>query len=324
MRKILLLLLYLFPIGLVAQNENDIIIYLDSTFATTSNGDHTYYTIIKNSKIKQKEYEVVQYYVSGKIESEGRSRSNEYFDKIGKITSYYENGNMKSLKFYKEYYPEGKCTFWHENGTKKAEGEYIVIPLKEFKNFKTSKLKINNYWNNENIQKVINGNGALEDDGMFDVYDPNSISLGKIKNGFKDETWTGKSKNPKLQFTELYKDGELISGTSVDELNQSYSYSETRKVATPAGGMNVFYKYIQNKFIQPEDESFKGGKTITRFDIDNQGNISNARNSRSLTPETDNQALKLIEEFKRFEPAEFRGVKIKSTYTLPIIIYGNN
>ena len=37
----------------MAQNENDTIIYLDSTFATTSNGNHTYYTIIKNSKIKQ-------------------------------------------------------------------------------------------------------------------------------------------------------------------------------------------------------------------------------------------------------------------------------
>ncbi len=322
--KGILFYLLLIPLCSFAQNENDTTVYLDSTYSTTTDGNHKYYAIIKNTNIKKKEYEVIQYYLSGKIESKGLSKSNEYFDEIGEITSYYENGNMKSLKYYKEHYPEGKCTFWYENGAKKAEGEYVVIPMKEFKNFKTSKLKINNYWDKDNNQTVVNGNGTLEDDGLFDIYDPNSISSGKIKNGYKDGTWTGKSKNPKLQFTEIYKDGELIYGISIDDLNQSNSYSETNKAATPEGGITVFYKYIQNKFIQPEDQNFKGGKITTKFDVDNQGNISNVRNIRSLTPETDNQAIKLIEEFKKLNPAEFRGVKIKSTYTLPITLQGNN
>lgn len=263
--------------------------------------------------------------MSGKIESKGLSKSNEYFDKIGEITSYYENGNVKSLKYHKEYYPEGKCTFWHENGTKKAEGEYIIFaPNKEFKDYKNSKLKIVNYWNSNNLQKVINGEGELEDDGFIDFFDSRSVCSGKIKNGYKNETWTGTSKNPNIQFTEIYEDGELVSGTSIDANNQRYNYKKVIEQAKPEGSVDYFYKYIQNNFIQPEDKNFKGGKLLIKFDIDILGYISNVRIAKSLTPETDNHAIKLIENFEKFIPAEFRGVKVNSSYTLPIVLQGNN
>jgi TonB family protein len=325
MKKSLLLQLYLLPICLFAQNENDTTIYLDSTFSITTNGNHKYYAVIKNSKIKQKEYEVIQYYLSGKIESKGLSKSNENFNEIGEITSYYENGNVKSLKYYKEYYPEGKCTFWHENGAKKAEGEYVIfVPNKEYKDYKNSKIKIVNYWDNNGVQKVVAGEGELEDDGFIETYGFHSVSYGKIKNGFKDETWTGKSKNPNIQFTETYENGELVSGTSIDESNQSYSYSEILKRANPAGGIEVFYKYVQNNFTQPESQSFKGGKVVTRFDIDENGTTVNVRIVKSLSPEVDAAAIKLFENFNRFMPAEYRGVKIKTSYTMPIMLQGNN
>jgi antitoxin component YwqK of YwqJK toxin-antitoxin module len=323
MRKIISLLFFVSFFSF-AQKENDTTIYLDSTYSRTTDGNHKYYAIIKNTNIKKKEYEVIQYYLSGKIESKGLSKSNEYFDEIGEITSYYENGNVKSLKYYKEYYPEGKCTFWHENGTKKAEGEYIIVPNKEFKNFKNSRLKIVNYWDSSNIQKVINGEGVLEDDGFIETNDLHSVSNGKIKNGYKDENWIGKSKNPNIQFSEIYKNGELVSGTSIDESNQSHSYSEIMKKANPLGGIEVFYKYVQNNFTQPESQSFKGGKVITKFDIDENGSIVNVTNIKSLTPEVDIAAIKLFENFKNFMPAEYRGIKIKTSYTMPIMLQGNN
>ena len=322
--KAILFYLLLIPLCSFSQNENDTTIYLDSTYSRTTDGNHKYYAIIKNTNRKKKEYEVTQYYLSGKIESKGLSKSNEYFDEIGEITSYYENGNVKSLKYYKEHYPEGKCTFWHENGTKKAEGEYVIVPNKEFKDFKNSRLKIVNYWDDKNVQKVIDGEGELEDDGFIETDHLHSVSNGKIKNGYKDENWIGKSKTPKIQFSEVYKNGELVSGTSIDESNQSHSYSEIMKRADPAGGIEVFYKYVQNNFIQPESQSFKGGKVLTKFDIDENGFIVNVRNIKSLTPEVDITAIKLFENFKKFMPAEYRGIKIKSSYIMPITLQGNN
>jgi TonB family protein len=231
---------------------------------------------------------------------------------------------MKSVKYYKEYYPQGKCTFWHENGVKKAEGEYIIISNKERKDSKTSKLKIVNYWDNNSTQKVIDGEGELEDDGFIETFNTQSVSNGKIKNGYKDETWTGKSKKPNLQFSEIYKNAELVSGTSSDESNQNHSYSEIMKMANPVGGIEVLYKYVQNNFTQPESQSFKGGKVITRFDIDENGTTVNVRIVKSLSPEVDAAAIKLFENFNRFMPAEYRGVKIKTSYTMPIMLQGNN
>lgn len=320
--KILLFLLAFSGIS-QAQDTDDRKIYLDSTFAVTDEVNHVYYQIIKDYKRNKKEYSVTQYYKSGQKESEGISTSKDVLRRKGQFTYYYENGNKRTSVLYDdEANKNGNCTFWYDNGEIKFEGEFIKSTFTENSVEKTtSTLKINNYWTAEKVQTVIAGNGNYTDDGFFDYMKSNSVSSGKLVNGFKEGVWTGKNDMLGITFSETYENGKLISGVSKDSKNEEYTYDKLYWSAEPNDGMTNFYKYVGKTFRTPED--IGKGKIVTQFTVSVDGEISNLRTIKEFRPDVDQEAIRVISEFKNFKAAKFRGVKIKSNYTLPISIQGS-
>jgi len=309
MKTILFSLVFLFlPKICVSQvTTNDKIIYLDSLWEETTIENSNYLRVIKDYVINQKKYLVRDYYSSGKIQMEGRSESKDKLVKTGQFTYYFENGNRQKIIAFKKNLPIRICYELYENGNKKQETEYI-----EGRKNEPTICKIKNYWDENERQQVIDGNG------IYESKEKDFYTIGKLKNGLKDSIWIGWFDKSKIKFVEEYKDGKFFSGISTDENNNSKPYLEVVKRPVPKRGMNHFYLYI-SKNLKFASEGLQG-KTSAQFDIDTEGKIVNIKVLNSEFPEFDKAIENTISSYENWIPAEMRGVKKKVTFALPLTI----
>ncbi|MBP6182359.1 energy transducer TonB [Flavobacterium sp.] len=309
MKSILLALLFLFIPKLCNSqiSTNDKMIYLDSTWNETTKKNHKYYRIIKDYYLDKDLYIINEYYKSDAKRTEGFSKNKDNFEKEGELTLYFENGNKHKICHYLNKKLIGKEFEWYENGNKKREIEYTPTE-KESQN----KIKIIQYWNKNNIQTIIDGNGDFEE-SYKEFY-----GSGKLKNGYKDGIWQGWQINPENKYTENYETGKFISGIITDENNTKTPYSELATKAEPNGGYTIFYKYIAKTFQMP-DVSGLNGKIITTFIIDKDGKATEPKTIKSIGYGTDEEAIRVITNYK-WIPRIQRGQKVKSSFSIPISI----
>ncbi len=303
------ILFLLIPTVLFSQTPISKKIYLDSLWNETTEVNHKYFRIIKSYNLNQDQYVFEDYYKSGKIQMKGASKSKDYLLKEGPFIYYYENGNKKNITNYFQSKPNGKQFDWYENGKIKSEIEYL-----ENQNGSTSEISVNQFWNTENIQKVIDGNGD------YGYSDDRHHESGKVKNGFHDGIWKGQSKNPNCSYTENYENGRLISGISIDSNKAEHPYNKegvTRPF--PKKGMEDFNNYIARAFITPKVEGLKGTIYLT-FVIENDGSINDVKVLRDIGYGTGEEAIRTLKGYKGWVPGELRGIKVRCTHSIPISI----
>lgn len=88
----------------------------------------------------------------------------------------------------------------------------------------------------------------------------------------------------------------------------------------PSGGMGGFYMYLQKNLKYPNvaKESNIQGKVRIEFVIEKDGTLSNIRVTESLTPETDAEAIRLIQNCPKWKPGTARGMPVRVRYSVPI------
>ncbi len=302
MKKLKIILL-LFPTLFFAQNKIEKTIYFDSLWKESTASNSKYYRIV--SKFPQvKLYEIKDYYKSGILLMEGHSKSKEFTDKEGEFTYYYENGQKKTSLTYSESKRRGKEIQWYKNGNQKIEIEYIDGDKKLI-----SQYKINQFWDENGVQKTVDGNG---------FYD-NENEKGELKNGFKEGVWEGSFLKPKFSYKEIYKNGKLISGESIDENNITYQYTELETSPRPKNGIENFYTYFGRNFKAPDVPDLNG-KIYIKFVIDKKGKIVNPKIIRDLGHGTGEEAIRVLTNCENWIPGVQRGRKVRTSYTLPISI----
>jgi antitoxin component YwqK of YwqJK toxin-antitoxin module len=302
--------------GLIHSQEitrKDKVIFLDSLGNETSAQNQAFYRVIKDFKSKANEYKVNDYYKSGKLKTEATVNDKFILSRIGLCTDYYESGSKsKEFTYNNRSEPEGRFHTWHENGKIKAEGVYFTyapekrIPAEE-------KIMINQYWDENQQQKVRDGNGYYID------ADEDIVAYGKLTNGYRDSIWTGRSKIYNFTFIENYKRGNLVSGTSTDSGKMEHAYTRTHVMPEPLGGMEGFYRHIGNNFRIPDVEGIKG-KIVAAFFVDTDGRIIDVDIVEDFGHGTAKELRRVLYEYKYFEPALMRGIKVKTRYTIPVTI----
>jgi len=259
--------------------------YLDSTSVQTNSKNYAYIRVIKDSKLKKESYVVKEYYRSGSLLMQG------------------------TTKAFDGYSKEGNAIYYYKNGSKKSEGEFI-----EDKKNRVSQYKINQFWDMNGVQKVIDGNGFYEDQ------EENETSRGQLKNGFKEGAWEGSLVNLDMKYNEIYSNGRLISGISTDKNGVKNSYEFLEKKPEPKDGMDAFYKYVGKNFKTPQSPDNIGGKIYIAFIVDADGKIVEPKILRDLGYGTGSEAVRVLTEYKDFVPGERRGRKVRCRFTLPITI----
>jgi len=144
----------------------------------------------------------------------------------GECTSYWSNGNIESIVYYKSGCQVGKAELWYEDGGKHAEEFWNIID--STKNYSQSILL--NYWTKDGKQAVKDGTGT------FPSYHPNGVLQiqEQYLNGKMTGEWTWYFSNGKINYIENYKegkqDGEYIMYYFNGQIESKGLYSNGKQV----------------------------------------------------------------------------------------------
>ena len=297
------------PFVSFAQKNYDKKIFLDSLWSETS-GDYQYYRIIKDYTVAKTVYQIEDYYKSGQIQMKGLTLNKDKIVKSGEFIYYYENGQQKSIYSYVNSKPFGKFSSWYENGSKKIEGEYIKIdndPKSE------PILKIFQFWDENNTQKVTDGEGVFEEKGK------DFFTIGFLKNGLKTGEWKGENKKPNFSFIETYLDGKLVSGESTEENGQKSIYNKiTEGPEFSKENYKHFYTYVGKNFKFKNPNQIVNGQIFITFYLERDATVSNVRVNKGLSEELDNEAIRVIKSYKKWGVNKSRGVAKVEFYNIPL------
>lgn len=310
MKTHLFSILFLFvPIIIFSQNSVDKTIYFDSIWKETTVENYVYYRVIKDYYSDNETFKIYDYYKNGAIQMTGTSKTRDELSMEGQFVYYYENGNKKQNSNYKKSRLDGKEFQWYENGAKRLEGEYVA----DNKTY-TYELKINQFWDDKNVPKVIDGFGAYEE--VIESFH----AKGNILNGFKDGVWEGSDKKLKYTFTETYSNSKLISGTSIDSAKVVHNYTVAKLNPTPKKGYKDFYRFVGKNYNINKMAKGTDGKIYVFFVVDKQGEIIEPRIIKSISYNADVEAMRVLKSYGNWNPGEIRGIKVKCSFTLPITI----
>ena len=86
------------------------------------------------------------------------------------------------------------------------------------------------------------------------------------------------------------------------------------------GGEELLAKHIARNIKYPETAKEKGiqGKVVVKFRITSRGNVNGYEITKSVSPELDAEALRVIKTITRFEPVIVDGKPVSAWYYLPI------
>jgi TonB family protein len=86
------------------------------------------------------------------------------------------------------------------------------------------------------------------------------------------------------------------------------------------GGEELLAKHIAKNIIYPETAKAKGiqGKVVVKFRITSRGNVNGYEITKSVSPDLDAEALRVVRTITRFEPTIVDGKPVSAWYYLPI------
>lgn len=296
---------------------NDDAVYLDSLGNLGNEDNYKFIRVIKDFSEKNELYEVSFFYRSGKLERRGTT-SNKYFMTFeGPCIYFYENGNRKKIENYSENRILGKQFEWYENGNTKLESEVVFD-----KKTNSTITKIVHYWNSNNEQKVIAGEGEYEETETYPRINKKPLvisSKGRIKNFVKEGTWTGNSPQKKFNFTEEFSNGKLISGTRIDSLGVETKYNEIEIKPKPKRGLDNFYNFIGSNYNTPQIAGLRG-KIYVTFVVETDGTLTDIKVIRDIGYGTGAEAIRVLSKYGNWLPGKQRGEPVRVMYSLPITI----
>lgn len=259
-------------------------------------------------------YNVMEYYPSGNTKFLGKSSTVDpiklegttasfYPDKKRKRVATYEKGNILGLVY--DYYPNGKqyCTLEYIPDSKKPNPESEEI--------------VRDVYDSTGVQTVKDGNGH------YVVFSNNYKTIeeeGDVKNGKREGIWKGTSNKGKTTFTEEYADGKFTKGTSTDESGNTKNYTVKEALPTFKGGESAFGRYLSQNIRYPANAKDRNiqGRVILGFVIERDGSPTDIKILRSVDPEIDAEAVRVIKQSPKWNPGLQHGIPVRVNYTMPL------
>ncbi len=310
MKKMLLPALLLVISIARGQNVRDLTIYSDSLGVPVTGPDWVFYRVIEGYEEEKPQYNVKEYYKSGKLRMEGTINDKLMEKRHGQFVHYFENGKKETVENYIDGRLFGGYQEWYENGGQRLEADYQLFdkndPGKPL-------LKITSFWDKSGKMTAKEGNGT------FEVREVNYISSGPVKDGFMDGEWSGKGIYKNITFTEKYAQGRLVSGTSIDPDGNVHQYTKLNEQPSSRKGIDQFYKYVAKNFKTPDVEGVNG-TIVLRFIVNKDGSVSDVQLLRTLHPLFDQEAVRVVSAYPDWKPGMYRGLEARTSFSLPIKI----
>ena len=103
-----------------------------------------------------------------------------------------------------------------------------------------------------------------------------------------------------------------------DTVRQEHIFSDPEMQAFFPGGPAALRRYLEENLQWPDVESCVQGRVTVSFMVERDGTISDVKVVRSLDPAFDEEALRLVKNMPRWNPASLNGERIRQRFYLPI------
>lgn len=277
-------------------------------------------------------YKLRDYYAaSKKIKFEGAIVRPNYTNGYeGKCVLFYPDGNVKLRAYYHSgsifgkayaYYPDGKLSTVKDYHPAPS-GQPITVPL------------VITCIDSTGTPIVNNGNGYYKGNDTAAGFDEAGLyEEGHIADGLRDGTWHGSTNpvrltyttpaaaTPKVQFTEKYESGMLVSGEAKDLSGVTYPYTQRMQNFDFNGGMQKFAVYLRQNVVYPADARRGNieGRVLVQFTINADGSIGNAKVPRGVTASLNDEAIRVIKQSSgRWVCEQIFGVPVSASVVIPI------
>jgi len=308
----LLLFVFLSPfLKVSAQRQNTYFIKNDGQYVTQRDSAD-YIRFVQEPEKGTHLYGLKEYYFDGTAKTLGRTSKIDPPLYEGMCRTFFPNGKKKMIANYSKgkitdtaytYYPNGQL--------------YKVVSYTNYPDPAPPAIFIKTVMDSTGKEMVVNGNGQ---DLIYDDHFKNIVERGPIKNGVPDGTWTGDQTETSDPYTEIYANGELVSGSSTD--NQLVLYKYTKSFIQPQfkGGIDKFYKYLHSHVEYPPRCNREGiqGVAIVKFTVMKDGTLDDIRVINYVDPDMAKEAIRVIKACPPWEPGIVRGKIAKVSYNVPV------
>jgi protein TonB len=118
----------------------------------------------------------------------------------------------------------------------------------------------------------------------------------------------------------------IIKEPTADTTPRNNLYNNVEHEPSFPGGLDKLYKYLTKNLKYPlvaKENNIKG-KVFVTFVVEKKGSLTNVKILRSLSQETDAEALRLIHNSPKWHPGIRHGRPVRVQYSLPIVFQNPN
>jgi len=126
--------------------------------------------------------------------------------------------------------------------------------------------------------------------------------------------------NLDVEVTEETAIEEVVFEEAPEEETSDEVFLIVEETATPVGGMTKFYQYFGKNLVYPIPARQAGieGKVYLQFIVDKNGNVSDVKVAKGIGYGCDEEAIRVIKEGPKWNPAKQRGKAVNSRVTFPL------
>lgn len=304
--------LFLFILGLLfiqtakAQKADSIMYYMKDRSTQVTTKDSAKYIVVIMPVDTSKLFPVREYYLNGKLKLIGKALSNKAFVELeGTSTSYYRNGNRKSISNYHKGFVTGVVTTYYPNGNFYSSIHYT-------NDYKTKLIECR-----DSTGKVLATNGTghwIKFDDKFKLV----TGEGDVADSLQTGQWHGAIDSAST-YTCTFVKGEGMAGVRYSG-GQAYPFAKAEVEPEFKGGKEKFYAFLAKKVKYPKEAKENGiqGKVFVTFVVQKDGTLSDIRAIPGPDESLITEAVRVVSTSPLWQPGSQYGLPVRVQYTIPL------
>lgn len=237
-------------------------------------------------------WQVRDYFPEGDLQMSGTYADADLSVKHGEFRYFAENGTLTQEGRYNQNVREGFWNYWYDNGNLMEHGKFLSD---------VTDLERDSIWNS--------------------LLELKEIARFYMRESLKDSTWEYFHENEVRSGLEAYESGILIEGQywNVDGSEVASDAIVNRFPEYP-DGLKKMMRYLTKNMKYPEDAKRKGiqGTVYVSFEVDKEGDTKNFNVMRSVSPDLDAEAVRVLRSMPRWTPGMAQNRLVDVQYNLPI------